>query len=283
MTASGASITRARRCRPNRPSMPISLTSRPAASSVGRHPDATDRFEPPPPPQKISAGRNVSARLSRNRARALLGLHPRQGVFDDGEQIGAGPGGGIERHYVGGGKAALPAEALDQQLFDQSDLGANHLHRRVVGSCVLAQLGIVGVPGSLRRSRARDPLGSQAWRAARRRLHAAANRGRWRVRFAPGDRSILAAPVTAGYAVPTKRPGCFATSADRHRCCARVAARKRQSGRRRRRTGHRWQQGRATPASPSRAGSAMNAHGKVPRSRRRAASGTAGPTTRRSP
>ena len=84
------------------------------------------------------------ARLSRNRARALLGLHPRQGVFDDGEQIGAGPGGGIERHYVGGGKAALPAEALDQQLVDQPDLGANHLHRRVVGSCILAQLGIVG-------------------------------------------------------------------------------------------------------------------------------------------
>ena len=176
--------------------------------------------------------------------------------------IGTGPGGGIERHYVGGGKAALPAEALDPQLFDQSDLGANHLHRRVVGSCVLAQLGIVGVqevlvevePGILG---ARKRGGRHV-----RRLHAAANRGRWRVRFAPGDRSILAAPVTAGYAVPTKRPGCFATSADRHRCCARVAARKRQSGRRRRRTGHRWQQRRATLASPSRAGSALNAHGE---------------------
>ena len=81
--------------------------------------------------------------LSGDRARALLRFDAAQRVLDDTEQICAGAGGGVQCDYAGIGETEGLAQTLDEQIVDQAHLRAHDLDRRIVGTGVFAQVGIV--------------------------------------------------------------------------------------------------------------------------------------------
>ena len=65
-------------------------------------------------------------------------------MLDDTQEIGAGSGGRVESHDIRGGEAERFSQTGDEEIIDQSHLGADDLDRGVVDAGVLAQLGIVG-------------------------------------------------------------------------------------------------------------------------------------------
>ena len=81
--------------------------------------------------------------LARNSPRALRCFNAAQDVFDNAEQIGPCSGCGIERNDIGIGKTQGFAEAVNEQLVNQTHLGADHFDRGVISTGVLAEIGIV--------------------------------------------------------------------------------------------------------------------------------------------
>ena len=82
------------------------------------------------------------ARGRRGDAPAVL-LDAIQGVAHGAQDVGAGPGRGVQRHHALRGDAVRLVEADVEQVGGQAHLGLHHLPRRVVDAPVAAHLGVV--------------------------------------------------------------------------------------------------------------------------------------------
>ena len=80
--------------------------------------------------------------LRRHGARPLFNLDAFQGVFNNAQEVSPGAAGGVQGHHILTGEPPRFAEA-PQQLVGKPHLGVHHLHRRVVGPGVFAQLRVV--------------------------------------------------------------------------------------------------------------------------------------------
>ncbi len=81
--------------------------------------------------------------LSRYGSFTLAFLNPAQGMFDDPDQIGPRPDRRVERNDTGIGKPHRFSEAVNKQMIDQADLGADHFDGRIIGPCVFPQLSVI--------------------------------------------------------------------------------------------------------------------------------------------
>ena len=76
-------------------------------------------------------------------AAALPGRNPLQGMLNDAQQVGAVADGRVQRFHIGRRKPLGTPQLVQQQIVNQSHLGAHHRHRGVIDAGIPPQFRVV--------------------------------------------------------------------------------------------------------------------------------------------